>query len=208
MPIKKTQKTVDAVAATPPPPIIEREEGPINVLKTNILYPISLGYEHGLGERFSFFVSGFFMPVIGFNSSTNDIRNVSLVKPSVGFAAEARYYISKTKAPLNGVYWGGFYSTRSAEISMHVVSQTSTTSIDATIKSPLGLQMFGLTLGKQRIRSGGLTTDFNIGLGSYKLFGVPAISPNAEGVFGRIGELTTRKTGIAPRVNVNFGYAF
>lgn len=208
MPTKKTQKTVDAVSATPAPPIIEREEGPLNVLKTNILYPISLGYEHGLGAHFSFFVSGFFMPALGFSSTTNTIRNVNLAKPSVGFAAEARYYISKTKAPLNGLYWGGFYSTRSAEISLHIVSATTTTTTDATIKIPLGLQMYGLTFGKQRIRSGGFTTDFNLGLGYYNLFGIPTISPNAEGVFGRIGELTTRKTGIAPRLNINLGYAF
>jgi hypothetical protein len=208
MPATKTKKTVDAVTAAPTPAIIEPDYTPLNVLKTNILYPISLGYEHALGKHVSFFVNGFFMPALSVKSTTNTIRSVNLLNPSLGFAGEARYYISKTKAPLNGIYWGGFFTTRTADISINSVSASSTGTTDITIKVPLGLQMYGLMLGKQRIGAKGFTTDFGIGVGSYTLFGVPNISPNAEGIFGRIGELTKNKTGVAPRVNVNLGYAF
>jgi hypothetical protein len=212
MPAKQPQKAVDSkkdATKTAAAPIIEpQEEGPRNVLKSNLLYPFSLGFEHGLGKHFSIFVNGFFMPVVGFHSTTNEIRDVSLLKPSVGFAAEARYYISKTKAPLNGIYWGGFFTSRTADISLHVVSQTSTTSTDATITIPLGMDMYGLVIGKQKIRAKGFTTDFNFGFGSYTLNGIPNISSDAQGVFGRIGQFSKYRSGFGPRLSVNLGYAF
>jgi Protein of unknown function (DUF3575) len=186
----------------------DNSEPRMNVLKSNLLSPLSLGYERGIGKHFSLVVNGLYFPRFNFGEPTGDLGYVALDDPSVGFSAEARYYTSKTKAPLNGFYFGGYYLFRTADVQSHKVSTTINSRSDATFFIPSDLTSYGLMIGKQRIRLGGFTTDFNFGLGYYAIGSIPALANDSNETFKLMSKLVKYRSGIGPRLTFSLGYAF
>jgi Protein of unknown function (DUF3575) len=180
----------------------------MNVLKSNLLSPFSLGYERGLGAHFSLVLNGLYFPKFNFGEPTGDLGYVALDDPSMGFSAEARYYTSKTKAPLNGFYVGGYYLFRTADVQSHKISTTTTSRSDATFFIPSDLTSYGVMIGKQRIRMGGFTTDFNFGVGYYSIGSIPTLASDSNETFKLMSQLVKYKSGFGPRMTFSLGYAF
>jgi hypothetical protein len=180
----------------------------MNVLKTNILSPLSIGYERGFGSHFSLVVNGLYFPSISFGEPTTSYGYVSLEDASTGFSIEPRFYTSKTKAPLNGFYVGGYYLFRIADVLSHKVSTTATSTTTAKIYIPSDLTTYGIMIGKQKIRTKGFTTDFNFGLGYYKIGNVPTVIDEKDDASKLLKQLSNMKTGIFPRICFSLGYAF
>jgi hypothetical protein len=180
-----------------------------NVVKTNIFYPLSLGYERGFAKHFSVVVNGFYLPSLSYGKPTGKLGYIELLKPSTGFALEGRYYTSKTKASLNGMYVGGFYSARWADVFMHrTISSSSFESTEIKLTAYSGLFMFGGMIGTQRIKAKGFTTDISFGLGYYNIPAVPLITDANIEPFKTFGWITKYRRGIGPRVTCSVGYAF
>ncbi len=180
-----------------------------NVVKSNVLFPLALGYERGLGERFSVALSGYFMPKISVGDPVKrKLGKVSLVNPSVGFSAEGRFYLSKKKAPLTGYYLDGFFTRRDADISIRTITTTDNTRTDATITFPTGLIAYGIGVGKQRIRRKGWVTDFSVGLCPFRVYAIPDVGNGGEEPFKTLSKFTKYKAGIGPRITASLGYAF
>ena len=53
-----------------------------NVLKTNILSPLSIGYERGIGQHFSMGVYGLYFPSFSFGKPSDAMGYVSLADPN------------------------------------------------------------------------------------------------------------------------------
>jgi hypothetical protein len=179
----------------------------MNVIKTNLLSPLSIGYERGLGKHFS--LTGYFLyfPKVSFGAPTDRTGFVQLFDPSMGGTGEVRYYTSKTKAPLNGFYVGGYFLFRTGDVFFHKVSTgTNVTTVKAYI--PSDLTSGGLMIGKQRIRAGGFTTDFNFGIGYYSLGNIPSVVDDNSEAIKILSQLSKYKSGIGPRLNFCLGYAF
>lgn len=85
-------------------------------------------------------------------------------------------------------------------------SGNTTFDVEATI--PTGLGMVGFNLGHQKIRSKDFTTDINIGVGYYEVFGIPTIGENAREPFKTLSQFMPYQSGIAPRVSFSLGYGF
>jgi Protein of unknown function (DUF3575) len=179
-----------------------------NVLKTNILSPVSLGFERGLGKHFSLGVNGLYFPSISYGQASDAYGHVDLADPSTGFTAEARFYTSKTKAPLNGFFVGAFYTFRIVDVKMHKTATSGTTTADLKITIPSDLTMYGLMIGSQRIRAKGFTTDFNIGAGYYEVGNIPQIASDANESFKALSRISKLSKGIGPRMSFSLGYAF
>ncbi len=180
----------------------------LNVLKTNILSPLSISYERGLGKHFSLVASGLFFPSFVYGTPTGDLGYVSLADPSSGFSVEVRNYTSKTKAPLNGFYWGGYYMFRIADVIAHKITTSATGTSSLRLTIPSDLTTYGLMIGKQKIRSSGFTTDFSFGIGYYSFGNIPSISNESSDGYKLLSQLTKYKSGIGPRITFSLGYAF
>ncbi len=180
----------------------------MNVLKTNLLSPLSIGYERGFGGHFSLVVNGLYFPSMSFGEPTTSYGYVSLEDASTGFSVEPRLYTSKTKAPLNGFYVGGYYLFRIADVFSHKVSTTATSTTTAKIYIPSDLTSYGIMIGKQKIRDKGFTTDFNFGIGYYKIGNVPTVIDEKDDASKLLKQLSNMKTGIFPRICFSLGYAF
>jgi hypothetical protein len=180
----------------------------MNVLKTNLLSPLSLGYERGLGKHFSLVLNGLYFPKFTFGEATGDLGYVALDDASTGFSAEARYYTSKTKAPLNGFYVGGYYLFRIVDVQSNKISKTTSSTSNATFFIPSDLTSYGVMIGKQRIRMGGFTTDFNFGVGYYAVGNIPTLANDSSEAFKLMSQLAKYKSGIGPRMTFSLGYAF
>jgi hypothetical protein len=180
----------------------------MNVLKTNLLSPLSIGYERGFGAHFSLVVNGLYFPSISFGEPTKSFGYVSLADPSSGFSVEPRLYTSKTKAPLNGFYVGGYYLFRIADIYSHRIATTATTTTTTKIYIPSDITSYGIMIGKQKIREKGFTTDFNFGVGYYKVSNVPNVIDDGDESSKILRQLSNMKTGIFPRICFSLGYAF
>jgi hypothetical protein len=180
----------------------------MNVLKTNLLSPLSIGFERGFGAHFSLVVNGLYFPSISFGEPTKSFGYVSLADPSSGFSVEPRLYTSKTKAPLNGFYVGGYYLFRIADIYSHRVSVTATSTTTTKIYIPSDVTSYGIMIGKQKIRAKGFTTDFNFGVGYYKVSNVPNVIDDGDESSKLLRQLSNMKTGIFPRLCFSLGYAF
>jgi hypothetical protein len=180
----------------------------MNVLKTNLLSPLSIGYERGLGAHFSLVVNGLYFPSVSFGEPTTSYGYVSLEDASTGFSVEPRLYTSKTKAPLNGFYLGGYYLFRIADVFSHKVSTTTTTTTTAKIYIPSDLTTYGIMIGTQKIRAKGFTTDFNFGIGYYKIGNVPTVIDEKDDASKLLKQLSNMKTGFFPRICFSLGYAF
>jgi Protein of unknown function (DUF3575) len=180
----------------------------MNVLKTNLLSPLSIGFERGFGAHFSLVLNGLYFPSISFGEPTKSFGYVSLADPSSGFSVELRLYTSKTKAPLNGFYVGGYYLFRIADIYSHRVSVTATSTTTTKIYIPSDVTSYGIMIGKQKIRAKGFTTDFNFGVGYYKVSNVPNVIDDGDESSKLLRQLSNMKTGIFPRICFSLGYAF
>jgi hypothetical protein len=133
---------------------------------------------------------------------------VALDDASTGFSAEARYYTSKTKAPLNGFYVGGYYLFRIVDVQSNKISKTTSSTSNATFFIPSDLTSYGVMIGKQRIRMGGFTTDFNFGVGYYAVGNIPTLANDSSEAFKLMSQLAKYKSGIGPRLTFSLGYAF
>jgi hypothetical protein len=180
----------------------------MNVLKSNLLSPLSLGYERGIGEHFSLVLNGLYFPKFKFGEATGDLGFVALDDASTGFSAEARYYTSKTKAPLNGFYVGGYYLFRIVDVQSNKISKSPNSTSNATFFIPSDLTSYGVMIGKQRIRMGGFTTDFNFGVGYYAVGNIPTLANDSSEAFKLMSQLAKYKSGIGPRLTFSLGYAF
>jgi hypothetical protein len=187
---------------------ITMPKGRMNVLKTNILSPLSIGFERGFGKHFSLGVNGLYFPSVSYGKPEGTVGFASLADPSTGFSAEAKLYTSKTKAPMNGFYVGGFYLFRIADVLAHKITTTSTLTTNIKVYIPSDLTMYGLMIGSQRIRAKGFTTDFSFGVGYYSLGNIPKIDNESNDAFKTLTQLSKRKSGIAPRLSLGLGYAF
>jgi hypothetical protein len=180
-----------------------------NVLKTNILSPLSIGYERSFGDHLSLTVYGLYFPSISYGAPADKTGYISLSDPSTGVTGELRYYLSKTKAPLTGTYLGGYYLFRIADVFYHktTVGETQST---LKIYIPSDLTSYGVMFGKQRIRAKGFTTDFNFGVGYYKLGNIPTIvnASNNNQAVSLLNQLSDKKSGFGIRLNFCLGYAF
>jgi hypothetical protein len=183
-------------------------KGRMNIIKTNILSPLSIGFERGMGKHFSLGINGLYFPSVSFGTPEGAAGFASLADPSTGFSAEARLYTSKTKAPMNGFYVGGFYLFRIADVIAHKITTTSTVKTNVKVYLPSDLTMYGLMIGSQRIRAKGFTTDFSFGVGYYSLGNIPTVSNESSDAFKALTQLSKRKSGIAPRLSLGLGYAF
>lgn len=175
-----------------------------NVLKTNILSPLSIGYERGFGKHFS--VSAYFLyfPSVSTGAPTDKFGFIELTDPSTGFSVEARWYTSKTKPALNGFYVGGYYLFRILDIT--VEKTTTTSNFKALV--PSDLTSYGLMIGRQKIRAQGFTTGFNFGLGYYSVGSIPTYSDDGSSDTRLLSKLSSLKSGIGPRLTWSLGYAF
>jgi hypothetical protein len=180
----------------------------MNVIKTNILSPLSIGYERGLGKHFSLGVNGLYFPSFSYGDPTGGFGYISLADASSGFSVEAKYYTSKTKAPLTGFYVGGYYLFRIADVIAHKITTTSATTTNVKVYLPSDLTTYGLMIGNQRIRAKGFTTGISFGVGYYILGNIPTVSSESSDTFKALTELSKRKSGFAPRLGLNLGYAF
>ena len=180
----------------------------MNILKTNLLSPLSIGFERGFGKHFSLVLNGLYFPSISFGEPTKSFGYVSLEDPSSGFSVEPRLYTSKTKAPLNGFYVGGYYLFRIADIYSHRISVTATSTTTTKIYIPSDVTSYGLMIGTQKIRAKGFTTDFNFGVGYYKVSNVPNVIDDGDESSKLLRQLSNMKTGIFPRMCFSLGYAF
>jgi hypothetical protein len=178
-----------------------------NVLKTNLLSPLSIGYEHGFGKHFSMAAYGLYFPSFNFGTPTDALGYVSLEDPSSGFTVEARLYLSKTKAPLTGTYIGGYYLFRIADVISHKITNSATSKSNIKSYIPSDLTSYGLMIGKQKIREKGFTTDFNFGLGYYSVGNIPEFSSDGS-TSSLLAKLSKLRSGIGPRMNFCLGYAF
>jgi hypothetical protein len=183
-------------------------KGRMNVLKTNIMSPLSIGFERGFGKHFSLGVNGLYFPSVSYGTPEGTVGFISLVDPSTGFSAEAKLYTSKTKAPMNGFYVGGFYLFRIVDALAHKITATSTVKTDVKVYLPSDLTMYGLMIGSQRIRAKGFTTDFSFGVGYYSLGNIPTVNNESSEAFKALTQLSKRKSGITPRLSLGLGYAF
>jgi hypothetical protein len=182
----------------------EPENERYNVLKTNILYPINLSIERILTQHISVVVGGFYFPAISYGTPNAKTGYISLKKPSMGYSFEGRYYTSETKAAMNGLYLGGYFSARRSDIYVHAITATS----EIEVTAHTGLFMFGAMIGAQRIRTKGFTTDISLGLGYYNVPGVPLIKDASEEPFKSLGGLTKYRSGLGPRFTWSLGYNF
>jgi hypothetical protein len=180
----------------------------LNVLKTDIFSPLSIGYERGLGKHLSLVINGLYFPSVSYGTPEGTTGYLSLTKPSVGFLGEARLYTSKKKAPLNGFYVGGYYQFRTLDMQSRKISTTATTETDIQITIPSSFANLGLMIGGQRIRSRGFTTDLSIGVGIYSFSGIPVISNDSNGYLKNLSWLSKMQSGIALRLGLSLGYAF
>ncbi|MBL7814163.1 MAG: DUF3575 domain-containing protein [Saprospiraceae bacterium] len=180
----------------------------LNVLKTNILSPLSIGYERGIGQHFSLGAYGLYFPSFSFGQPNDVLGHVSLADLSSGFTVEARYYTSKQKAPLNGLYLGGYYLFRIADVFVHKTVTSSNNRSDVKAYIPSDLTSYGLMIGKQKMRTKGFTTDVNFGIGYYSVGNIPTITDDNNESFKIFNQLSKLRSGIGPRVNLCLGYAF
>jgi hypothetical protein len=180
----------------------------MNIIKTNLLSPLSIGYERGLGAHFSLVLNGLYLPAFSVGEPSKSFGYVSLADPSSGFSVEPRLYTSKTKAPLNGFYVGGYYLFRIADIYSHRISTTTTSTTTTKIYIPSDVTSYGIMIGKQKIRAKGFTTDFNFGVGYYKVSNVPNVIDDGDESSKLLRQLSNMKTGIFPRICFSLGYAF
>jgi hypothetical protein len=180
----------------------------LNVLKTDIFSPLSIGYERGLGKHLSLVINGLYFPSVSYGTPEGTTGYLSLTKPSVGFLGEARLYTSKKKAPLNGFYVGGYYQFRTLDMQSRKISTTATTETDIQITIPSSFANLGLMIGGQRIRSRGFTTDLSIGVGIYSFSGIPVISNDSNAFLKNLSWLSKMQSGIALRLGLSLGYAF
>jgi hypothetical protein len=179
-----------------------------NVVKSNLLSPLSLGYERGFGRHFSLTAYLLYLPAFDFGAPTDPLGYVSLSDPSKGLTIEARLYTSKTKAPLNGFYVGGYYLTRVADVFAHKITTSGVNQADIKAYIPSDLTSYGLMIGKQKIRPAGFTTDFNFGVGYYSIGNIPAFTGEDSEAFKLMSRLSKLRSGIGPRLNFCLGYAF
>jgi hypothetical protein len=187
---------------------ITMPKGRMNIIKTNILSPLSIGFERGFGKHFSLGVNGLYFPSVSYGTPEGTVGFLSLADPSVGFSAEARLYTSKAKAPLNGFYIGGYYLFRIVDAIAHKITTSSTLTTNIKVYLPSDLTTYGLMIGSQRIRAKGFTTDFSFGVGYYNLRNIPTVSNESSDAFKALTQLSKRKSGIAPRLGLSLGYAF
>jgi hypothetical protein len=187
---------------------VSMPKGRMNVIKTNILSPLSIGFERGLGKHFSLGVNGLYFPSVSYGTPEGTVGFISLADPSTGFSAEARYYTSKTKAPMNGFYVGGYYLFRIVDVIAHKITTTSTTKTNIKAYIPSDLTTYGLMIGSQRIRAKGFTTDFSFGVGYYSLGNIPTVNNESSEAFKALTQLSKKKSGISPRLSLGLGYAF
>jgi hypothetical protein len=181
----------------------------MNILKTNLLSPLSIGYERGFGKHFSLVLNGLYLPSFSFGEPTSNLGYVSLEDASSGFSVEPRYYTSNTKAPLTGFYVGGYYLFRIADVYSHRVSTNgNNTTTTSKIYIPSDLTSYGLMIGTQKIRAKGFTTDFNFGVGYYAVSNIPEVIADTDDASKLLSQLSKRRTGIFPRLTFSLGYAF
>ncbi|MDZ7879275.1 MAG: DUF3575 domain-containing protein [Saprospiraceae bacterium] len=180
----------------------------MTVLKTNIFSPISLGIERGFGKHFSLSVNGLYFPSMSYGAAADATGYFSLADPSTGFSAEARYYTSKKKAPMNGFYVGGYYLFRIVDVFAHKIVKTPEVTADLKIYIPSDLTTYGVMIGGQRIRSKGFTTDINVGVGYYSLGNIPTVDSQTSEAFKALSQLSKLKSGIGPRLTLSLGHAF
>jgi hypothetical protein len=187
---------------------VSMPKGRMNVLKTNILSPLSIGYERGFGKHFSLGINGLYFPSVSFGTPEGTTGYVSLKDPSSGYSLEARLYTSKTKASLNGFYVGGYYLFRIVDIFAHKITTTATSTTIVKVYLPSDLTTYGLMIGSQRIRAKGFTTDFSFGVGYYSLGSIPVVNNESSEGFKALTQLSKKKSGISPRLSLGLGYAF
>jgi hypothetical protein len=180
----------------------------MNVIKTNILSPLSIGFERGFGKHLSLGINGLYFPSISYGTPEGTVGLIDLVDPSTGFSGEVRLYTSKTKAAMNGFYVGGYYLFRIVDVFAHKITTSSTLTTNIRVYLPSDLTTYGLMIGSQRIRAKGFTTDFSFGVGYYSLGNIPSVSNESSDAFKALTQLSKRKSGIAPRLSLGLGYAF
>jgi hypothetical protein len=179
-----------------------------NVVKTNLLSPLSVGYERGLGKHFSLTAYALYLPSFHFGTPEGSVGYVSLADPSKGLTVEARFYTSQTKETLNGFYVGGYSLFRVADVFSHKITVNGTSQSDIKAYIPSDLTSYGLMIGKQKIGLGGFTTDFNFGVGYYTISNIPVLASDSNSSFKLMNKVSKLKSGIGPRLNFCLGYGF
>lgn len=179
----------------------------LNVIKTNLLYPFTIGYERAIGNHFSILGNVSYFPKASIGSETSSFGQISFDTPAIGYCFEGRYYTSQKKAPLNGIYLGGFFTLRKSDIIGKLINETANTTTKIEFTTTTGLWMAGAMIGKQKIRKRGFTSDISFGLGYYRVLGVPNLSTETT-ASNTFAYWTKYRKGIAPRVTFSLGYAF
>ena len=175
-----------------------------NVLKTNILAPLSIGYERGLSKHFSVSAYYLYFPSFSTGTPTDKMGFIELTDPSTGFSIEARLYTSKTKPALSGFYVGGYYTFRIIDVTI----EKTTANLHLKAFVPSDFTTYGVMIGGQKIRAKGFTTGFNFGVGYYNVGSIPNYSDDSSSDTRLLSTLVKLKSGIAPRLTFALGYAF
>lgn len=183
-------------------------KGRKNIIKTNLFAPLSIGYERGLGKHLSISADYMYLSALTYGTPAATTGQVGL-DPTSGLSVEGRYYTAKDKAPLCGFFVGGYYSQRASVINMHkLVNYDENTTFDVTAHLPVSLTTTGAMIGWQKVRAKGFTTSFNMGLGYYKISGLPTIASDATANLKLVSQLAERYSGVAPRLSFSLGYGF
>jgi hypothetical protein len=180
-----------------------------NVIKTNILSPLSIGYERAIGQHFSLTCYYLHLPKFSYGSPESNLGYAALNKPSQGYTLEARYYTSKRRDPMNGFFIGGYTLYRTLEVVGEKSYTTNGTTYNIKVTVPSALTSYGGMLGFQRISKGGFTFNMTIGAGYYKFANIPVLDNTSDGQnLDALSQALKYSDGIAPRVNIALGYAF
>jgi hypothetical protein len=181
-----------------------------NILKTNILAPLSICYERAISKRFSAAATLLYFPPFHTGDPEAKFGYIDLYNGTNGIMGELKYYFPSEKGLLSGFNAGLFaiyrvIDTRVRKIIYHT-TDNSVSKIDATILIPAEYRSYGMLAGWQKIGKNGFTFSVNGGVGYYRLSNIPDIYPvNNETELGR---LLNRYKGFAPRLAFSVGYAF
>jgi hypothetical protein len=181
-----------------------------NILKTNILAPLSICYERAIDERFSASATLLYFPKFHVGDPEGKYGYIDLYNGTNGIMGELKYYFSERKGLLSGFHAGVFamyrvIDTRVRKIIYHT-TDISISKVDAAVLIQAEYRSYGMLAGWQKIGKKGFTYSVNGGVGYYKLSNIPDIYPVNDDT--ELGKLLNRYKGFAPRLAFSVGYAF
>jgi hypothetical protein len=190
--------------------ILEKPKSRHNILKTNILAPLSICYERAIDERFSASATLLYFPKFHLGDPEGKFGYIDLYNGTNGIMGELKYYFPNSNGQLSGFNMGVFalyrvIDTRVRKIIYHT-TDISISKVDVAILIPAEYRSYGMMAGWQKIGKKGFTYSINGGVGYYKLSNIPDIYPVNDDT--ELGKLLNRYKGFAPRLAFNIGYAF